>query len=166
MDRFWAPNGPGRLLDINLTDPSAQWSIRDWRIDSFDESHIRAASSIASLRIGIFERNSSILVGVTPDVHGLPVTLDQFLPSKSIGSVTVRRSRSTILFSHSLIAASSIGKIDVTLIDPVATGEAFGIVADRIDSYVRRAGVASVSRKGLDAAQVADTESDYRVQLL
>ena len=96
---------------------------------------IRSAGSIGVVS-SMFVINSSIYAGVgpLPPGQGLPAAASDFVAPAQIRSVTLSRSPRFPSFSNSVIAASSLGSLDLGTIQTANGGTPFGLAARFIRS--------------------------------
>jgi hypothetical protein len=110
--------------------------------------------------------DSAIYAGVNPAVSGLPASAGDFVTPASISNVTIR-STSAAMFSDSIIAASSIGKVHMAKVGSNAVMPApFGVAATTVRDYKRVTGGKAIVRKNVTQVGVFDSQDSYLAEIL
>ena len=128
-------------------------------------SVIDAAGSVGTVSVSAMH-DSAIYAGVNPVVIGLPASAGDFDAPASIGSFLVR-STSPAVFSDSVIAASSMGSVDVSRVGSnAASPSPFGVAAISVRRYRRLTGGRAVVGRNVTQVGVFDSQGSYLAEIL
>jgi hypothetical protein len=129
--------------DVTVSDDSALRTVRI--AGAMKDSTITLAGDAGSVKIGAMQ-HSNFFAGVTSRV----TTADALGDAGKIREFVVNGTGTASAFSDSNVVAQALGKVVLTGVDGQSGASEFGIVADRIESYLRLAGSVRVAKHHLD----------------
>jgi hypothetical protein len=151
--------------DLNLTAVGGVSLGRMILAGGLNGSIIRATGSVGTVSVAAMH-DSTIFAGVNPAVSGLPMSAGDFVASTSLGSFLVRNTTPAV-FSDSVIAASSMGKVDVARVGTNAMSPTpFGVAAVSVRTYRRLTGGGGVIRRNVTQVGVFDSQGSYLAEIL
>jgi cyclophilin family peptidyl-prolyl cis-trans isomerase len=155
----------GNVDTANLTLSGAGVSLGKATISgAITNTRIQAASGIGSITAASMNA-STIYAGVNTDGGILPTAPDDFAAgSSSILSVTLKGSAGTPTFVNSNIAARSLGKISLGIVQTGNAGVPFGLAGDTVASVAGSGNGAIKLSKLADPAQ-STTQDDFNIRV-
>ena len=151
--------------DLNLTATGGVSLGKMTLAGGLNGSIIRASGSVGTISVAAMH-DSMILAGVNPAVARLPTAASDFVTSASIGSVQIR-STGPAMFSDSVIAASSLGKVRMSKVGSnAASPTPFGVATVSVKNYRRFTGVKPVVSKNVAQVGVFDSQDSYVAEIL
>ena len=151
--------------DVTLTDETTLGRVRI--AGAMKDSTITTAGSIGTVKVGAMH-GSNLFAGVTARVD----TAAELQQAADIRAITVTGSGAGLAFTDSNIVARAIGRVVLTGVDGQSAVDEFGIVADRINDYLRATSGGNIHRENLDDPGAfvptgeADREGNYVVRIV
>ncbi len=162
--RTLAVKGDLTGANLTLTGPGAALG-RAAVSGSITNSRIQATNGIGAVTAGAIN-GSTIYAGLTTDGGVLPTSQGDLNPGPSdIKSVTVRGAGGAPSFVNSNMAARTIGKLNLGVIQPGNGGVPFGVAGDTI-AAVTGTGSSPIRLSKLSEPAQSQTDQDFLVMVL
>jgi hypothetical protein len=155
----------GNMDTVNLTLSGGGVALGKATIGgAITRTRIQAASGIGSITAASMT-DSTIYAGVNTDSGILPTAPEDFTAgSSSILSVTLKGAAGTPTFVNSNIAARTLGKISLGIVQTGNAGVPFGLAGDTVASVAGSGNGAIKLSKLSDAAQ-STTQEDFNIRV-
>lgn len=100
-------------------------------------TQILSAGSVGKVTVGVFSA-SNLFAGVIAGITTLPTSAADFQSAATISSFTAKGASAAFYFSGSNVAASNIGKVLISRVNPDNGGVHFGIAASRLAAFTNK----------------------------
>jgi hypothetical protein len=127
-------------------------------------ANIRANADIGTVSAASII-GSTIYAGVTSPGNNLPATAAAFVNAATIRNVTIRNRTTTPAFADSNIAASTIGRANLGLVQIANAAEEFGLAAQTVRSLSAVAGTTAVRESQMDEPAESLDLTDFDVRI-